>query len=346
MFIDLETIRKFSNECFHIAGVPEKESNIITDVMLEADLREIHSHGVLRLPVYIQRLKKKLVKNKAIITNANETDAILQMNGNNSIGQIVAYQAIENSMLKAEGTGIGLVSVKNSNHFGIASYYSLMAAENNMIGIVLSNTAPLMPAVGGTDKVIGNNPISIASPLKDEYKIVLDMAISNTAFGKILDAKEKGENIPKDWGVNEKGLPTTDPNEILNGGLLSPVGGAKGFGLAFMIEILTGVLSGGKYSKMIPSMYDMTQNQSISYFMLTIDVKQLLSLDLYYESLDQLISYVKKSKKSANTEEIFLPGEIEFRKAKNNRTKGITINLQTYNNLKELGGELGTKATI
>ncbi|WP_102264454.1 Ldh family oxidoreductase [Mesobacillus jeotgali] len=343
MNISPDKIRHFSNQLLMKVDVPQEEAEIITEVLLEADLREIHSHGFLRLPIYIERIQKGMITNKVDINVEQENPVLALLDGNYGAGQVVAYKAMEKSIEKAEESGIGLVAVKNSNHFGITAYYSLMAAKKDKIGIVISNVSPLMPAIGGAEKVIGNNPISIAAPSTEGDPIVLDMALSNTAFGKVLFAKEKNQSIPEDWGVDAKGLPTTDPDDVINGGFLSPVGGPKGFGLALMAEILTGVLSGGHFSKMIPSMYDLNQKQSISHFMLTIDIKQLVPLEIYYSGIKQLVSYIKNSKKAAGTDQIYLPGEIEFLKEKKNLEAGVPMEEQTFHNLNELAKNLGVE---
>ncbi|MEH7442647.1 Ldh family oxidoreductase [Bacillus sp. JJ1122] len=342
MKINPEKIRFFSNQLLMKVDVPQEEAEIITEVLLEADLREIHSHGFLRLPIYVERIQKGMITNKVHITVEQETPVMALLDGNYGAGQVVAYKAMEKSIEKAEESGIGLVAVKNSNHFGITAYYSLMAAKQDKIGIVISNVAPLMPAIGGAEKVIGNNPISIAAPSADE-PIVLDMALSNTAFGKVLFAKEKNMPIPEGWGVDAKGVPTTNPDDVINGGFLSPVGGPKGFGLALMAEILTGVLSGGHFSKMIPSMYDVNQKQSISHFMLTIDIKKLIPLEIYHHGIKQLVAYIKNSKKAEGTDELYLPGEIEFLKEKKNLEAGVPMEEQTFHNLNELARNLGVE---
>lgn len=339
MFIEKDKLVNFSNECFIKLGMPEQEANTITEVMLEADLREIHSHGFLRLPIYIERIQNGLILNKANISLINNHGATALMDGNYSAGQVVAKEAMEKSIALAEEFGIGLVSVKNSNHFGITAYYSLMAAKQDKVGIVISNVAPLMPAIGGKEKVIGNNPISIAAPSIKE-PIVLDMALSNTAFGKVLFHKENNKEIPTDWGVDRNGVPTSNPDDIINGGFLSPVGGPKGFGLAVMAEILTGILSGGDFSKMIPSMYDLENKQSISHFMLTIDIKKLIPLELYYSNIEQLTNYIKNSSKADGIKDIYLPGEIEFMKERENETRGIPIEDNLIDQLDELANVL------
>ncbi|EWG09967.1 Ldh family oxidoreductase [Cytobacillus firmus] len=341
MNINIDKIRQFSNRLLMQVDVPQDEAEIITEVLLEADLREIHSHGFLRLPIYVERIQKGLITNKVNLNAEQENPVLALLDGNYGAGQVVAHKAMEISIEKAEESGIGLVAVKNSNHFGITAYYSLMAAKQDKIGIVISNVAPLMPAIGGAEKVIGNNPISIAAPAGEGDPIVLDMALSNTAFGKILFAKEKNQPIPEGWGVDAKGVPTTNPDDVINGGFLSPVGGPKGFGLALMAEILTGVLSGGHFSKMIPSMYDVKQKQSISHFMLTIDIKQLIPLEIYYSSVKQLVSYIRDSKKAEGTDRIYLPGEIEFLKEKRNKESGVPMEEKTFSSLNELARTLG-----
>lgn len=341
MLIESKKIKEFSNQCFTSLGMPEEEAKMITEALLEADLREIHSHGFMRLPIYVERMRKGLIETKAKISYEMDSPSMALMDAGYSSGQVAGYYAMEKAIEKAENAGVGIVAVKNSNHFGITAYYSLMAAKKDMIGIVLSNVAPLMPAIGGAEKVIGNNPLSIAAPTGTEFPIVADMAMSNTSFGKVLYAKEKRENIPLGWGVDAKGLPTSNPDEVINGGFLSPVGGPKGFGLALMIEILTGILSGGAFSKMIPSMYDVNQKQSISHFMMAIDIKKLIPLDLYYQNINQLVSYIKDSKKAEGVSEIYLPGEIEFLKEKRNKENGIHMEEDTFASLTRLAEELG-----
>jgi LDH2 family malate/lactate/ureidoglycolate dehydrogenase len=341
MQIQPAKIKDFSNQCFTSLGMPEEEANIITEALLEADLREIHSHGFMRLPIYVERMQKGLIETKANISYEMDSSSLALMDAGYSAGQVAGCYAMEKAIEKAGKSGVGIVAVKNSNHFGITAFYSLMAAKKDMIGIALSNVAPLMPAIGGAEKVIGNNPLSIAAPTQTEFPIVADMAMSNTSFGKVLYAKEKREEIPHGWGVNAKGVPTTNPDEVINGGFLSPVGGPKGFGLALMIEILTGILSGGAFSKMIPSMYDVNQKQSISHFMMAIDIKKLIPLDLYYQNINQLVSYIKQSKKAEGVSEIYLPGEIEFLKERRNKEKGVHMEEDTFASLTKLADQLG-----
>lgn len=344
MDIHATKLAEFSNRCLVKVGVPEHEAEIITNTMIEADARGIHSHGLIRLPIYVQRIQKGLVRSvsKVIVEQDSKVAAVLD--GSFSAGQVVATKAMEMAIAKAAEYGVGVVTAKNSNHFGIAAHYALMASEKDMIGIVMSNTAPLMPPVGGAEKILGNNPLAIAVPSKNKYPLLLDMALSNVALGKIIFAQTKGMSIPEGWGVDKNGNPTTDPSAVLNGGFILPMGGPKGFGLALMVEILTGVLSGGDFSKMIPSMYDLTQKQSIAHFMLAINVSFFIDMDRFKEMASMLSSYVKDAVKASGVNEIYLPGEIEFSIEEKRMQSGIPISDNVLNELRKLAETLQVPA--
>ena len=242
---------------------------------------------------------------------------------------------------KANEYGIAAFEFKNSNHFGIAAHYALKAAENDMIAIVMSNTAPLMPPTGGAEKVLGNNPLAIAAPSSGKNPLLLDMALSNVALGKILFAKNKGTEIPEGWGSDKNGIPTTDPSSVLDGGFILPVGGPKGFGLALMVELLTGVLSGGDFSKMIPSMYDITQKQSISHLMIAINISSFMDVNTFKDLSETLGSYVKNAIKAPGVSELYLPGEIEFGVGEKRLKSGIPISEGVLEDLNKLATLMG-----
>lgn len=341
MYIQQDKIYNFSIECFKKVGMSVEDAELITDTMLTADYREIHSHGFVRLPIYIERIQKEFINVNPVIQNINNNNSATLMDGDYGAGQVVGKKAMENSINKAKESGLGLTVVKNSNHFGIAAYYASLATQENMIGIVFSNVEPLMPVIGGAEKVIGNNPISIAAP--SHYKkspIILDMALSNVPLGKVIMAQTKGESIPKDWGVDKHGEKTDDPNAVINGGYLYPMGGPKGFGLALMTEILTGIISGGEYSKTIHSMYDLDEKQSISHFMLAIDISFFSELEGYLSKIENLTSFVKDSRKAPGIEETFLPGEIEFKKEKENKKNGVPVDEKVFKELQILAKDL------
>jgi LDH2 family malate/lactate/ureidoglycolate dehydrogenase len=325
MEIHRSKLMEFANRCLIAVGVPEQEASIISNSLVEADARGIHSHGLMRLPIYIQRMEKGLIRREAKMVVEQENRAAVVLDGNHSAGQVVATYAMNRAIAKAEEYGIGAVAVKNSNHFGVAAHYAMMASHKDMIGIVMSNTAPLMPPVGGAEKIIGNNPFAMAAPTDHKYPLVLDMALSQVAFGKILYAKSKGLSIPEGWGADKNGNGTTDPRAVLEGGFLLPLGGPKGFGLALMIEVVTAVLAGGAISKMIPSMYDLTQKQSISHLMVAIRIASFTEPDRFKQMASVLSSYVKEAKKASGIDEIYLPGEIELSLEEKRNESGIPI---------------------
>lgn len=341
MEFQASSLREFSNRILIKAGVPEQEADIITTTMIEADARGIHSHGLMRLPIYIERIEKGFIKKEAAITVEKDSKGTALINGHFSAGQVVATQAMDLAIEKAREFGIAAVSVKNSNHFGIAAHYALKAASKNMIAIVMSNTAPLMPPTGGAEKVLGNNPLAIAAPSNGKNPVLLDMALSNVALGKIIFAKNQGVSIPQGWGADKEGRPTTDPSAVLEGGFVLPVGGPKGFGLALMVELLTGVLSGGDFSKMIPSMYDTTQKQSISHLMIAIDVASFMDVERFKDLSQTLGNYVKNAAKAPEVNELFLPGEIEFAVEENRMISGIPMSEGVISDLNKLAQSMG-----
>ncbi|MFC0273287.1 Ldh family oxidoreductase [Metabacillus herbersteinensis] len=340
MEISTTKLAEFSTSCLVKAGVPEHEAEIITNTMIEADARGIHSHGVMRLPIYIERIQNELIRSVSKVIVEQENKATAMLDGTFSAGQIVGTKAMEMAIEKAEEYGVGVVTAKNSNHFGIAAHYALMASKKDMIGIVMSNTAPLMPPTGGAEKVLGNNPLAIAAPTNGKYPLLLDMALSNVALGKVIFSQKKGIAIPEGWGADQNGKATTDPSAVLNGGFISPVGGPKGFGLALMVETLTGVLSGGDFSKMIPSMYDLTQKQSISHFMLVINVSYFMDVERFKDLASMLSSYVKNAVKASGVDELYLPGEIEFSIEEKRMQSGIPISDSVLDELRKLAETL------
>lgn len=340
MFVDSRKVSEFSKKCFTKLGMSTSDAETVTETMLEADYRGIHSHGFMRLPIYVKRIKAGFINVNSEIITEKETRVMALMDGNFAAGQVVGVKAMKKAIELAKNEGVGITVVKNSNHFGIAAHYALMAAKQNMLGIVMSNVEPLMAAIGGAEKIIGNNPIAIASPSADGHPVVLDMALSNVPLGKILFAQTKGEAIPEGWGVDKNGEVTTDPNDVTDGGFLYPVGGPKGFGLAIFVEILTGILSGGQFSKSIPSMYDLEKKQSISHFMFAIDVSMFMSPEEFGDRMSTLASFVKDSKRAKGVDKLYLPGEIEFDREDKHKSIGVPMEESVLNNLYDLSEEL------
>ena len=246
-----QDLREFVVRYFTKLGVPERDARIAADILVSADLRGVDSHGVIRLSTYYgSRLRKGLIDPNPKITVLAETPATLRIDGGAGLGQVVGYQAMTRCIAKAKEVGTALVTVRNSNHYGIAGYYAMMALEEGMIGVSYTNAQSLVAPTYGRTAILGTNPIAVAVPAGKERPYVLDMATSIVPIGRITVYQKSGRQIPEGWGVDKEGGVTTDPNQVLDGGALMPLGGIdtmrgyKGYGLAMLVDIFCGVLSG------------------------------------------------------------------------------------------------------
>jgi LDH2 family malate/lactate/ureidoglycolate dehydrogenase len=324
--VNLEALRQFCVSLFVKLGVEEEAAGIIADGLLEADLRGVSSHGLLRLPIYVKRMELGLINNRAAPFIVSETGATAVMDGDHGMGQYVAFRAMDLAVSKAGKAGIGAVGVRNSTHFGVSARYALQAAEKGQIGIVLSNTTPLMAATGGAKRLIGNNPLCIAVPARGRAPIVLDMACSNVAIGRIQLAAREGREIPLGWGLDKEGLPTTNPLAVLDMGLLEPAAGYKGYGLALLIDILAGVLTGSGFGEEVTPLYfDFVNRQMTGHFMIALDIGSFIDRDLFFSRLGRLTEAVKNSPRAPGVDEILLPGEIEERKRLRHLEEGLSL---------------------
>lgn len=342
---DVRTVEQFTIDVLRHVGVPEEEASIVAANLIDADRRGIRSHGLMRLPIYVERIRKGLCRPAAAITTVRETTTTAVLDARFSLGQVAAWRGMELAIRKAETADVGVVVVRNSSHFGTASFYVLEAVRRGMIGIASTNTAPLLPAPGGAERVVGNNPLAIGVPSADPFPVVLDMAMSAAAIGKILAARDRGEPIPPDWATDADGNPTTDPRAALAGSLL-PAGGPKGYGLAVMLEILTGILGGGDFGKAIPSMYDTTQRQGISHLLVALRVGAFLPLPLFRERVAAFAAQIKGGARAPGVSEVFLPGEIESRRGEAAGTAGIAYDERLLEELNALAGSVGASSRL
>lgn len=224
---DLHVLKEFCIEMFIKAGVDQKDAEIISDTLMFAELRNVQSHGIVRLPTYIARMEKGLVNQNADMKFLqNNAAAVAVLDADNGMGQVAGHKAMERAMEIAKLYGIGMVAVKDSNHFGVASYYSMLALKEDMIGLVMTNASPAIAPFGTKTPLLGTNPLTVAVPAKNCSPIVLDMSMSTVARGKIRMSALQNKEIPLDWGLDVNGVPTSDPEEALKGSLV-PIGGVK-----------------------------------------------------------------------------------------------------------------------
>lgn len=337
----------FAKECFMQAGFPEENASIIAENMKEADLRGLNTHGVLRIPMYLNRVLKGVLDPKAEPELAIETNGFAIWDAKNGMGVLASVKAMDMAIQKAKETGIYLTGVRNSNHFGAAAFYTMRATEQKMIGFCCSNTEALMPAPGGAEKIVGNNPFSVAFPGGKYPDIVVDMAVSAAAIGKIVLADKKGIQIPFGWATDSNGIETTDPKAALDNGFLLPVGGPKGYGLALAVDILAGILMGSGFGEHVRCpFHDFSGPQNLGHMFIAIEIERFIDLEQYAENIGSLIKRTKNSKLAAGTKEIFMPGEIEYKKKIANMASGVSLPQDLVDELQAFAADLGLKNNI
>jgi L-2-hydroxycarboxylate dehydrogenase (NAD+) len=336
-------------------GVREEHARITAEVLISANLRGIDSHGVARTRRYVQGLRDGVMVAEADIQVVQETPVTALLDGGAGLGQVVGVQAMRLAMEKALAAGVGFVSVRNSNHYGIAGYYSMMALEEDLIGISMTNAAPLVVPTFGKDAILGTNPMSVAVPTGRERPFVLDMATSVVTRGKLEQYDRREEPLLQGWATDSKGLPTSDAGEVLfnmkerlGGGIL-PLGGAgeelsghKGYGLALLVDILCGVLPGAGYAA---GVYPKDESgkplpADIGHFFGALRVEGFRPLGEFKDSMDDIVRALKISAKAEGQERIFLHGEKEFETADERMRLGIPLHPKVASDLRSLGEEL------
>lgn len=342
--VSYEDLKVFCKRAYMKAGVPDEEAQIVSDLLVRSDLRGIETHGVTRLPIYIKRLQKGYVRKRCKITFVKNKGPVAFAEAHGSMGHVVAYKAMQDAIEKAETFGIGWISVKDSGHFGVAGLFSMMAAEKDLIGYICSNSAPMMAPFGGRERIIGNNPLSYAFPAEQYQPVVLDLSCSVVSSGKLILCRKKGEKIPLGWAYDKNGLPTEDPYDgYEGGGSLAPIGGHKGYGMVLAHEILTAVLTGGKWTKNIKSLYeeDKTGIQGTCHSFMALDPDCFLGREDFKKNMDAYIKEIKESNKAQDTQEILMPGEPEHQTEVERLQMGIPMAENTVKELKSLGESLG-----
>ena len=318
------------------------EAKIVADCLVEADLRGVHSHGVIRFPVYVRRLQAGAFNPRPNIRVIRETRTTAVIDGDNGMGQLVSLRAMALAIDKAKDGDCAWVSVCNSNHNGTEAYFAQMALEHDMIGFCFSvgginHVAPW----GGAETMLGNNPFAIAIPAGEQLPVVLDMACSVAARGRVNVAAARGESIPEGWCTDAQGRPTTDPHEALKGFVL-PIAGPKGYALTTIIGMLSTMLSGGAFGTDVTHLYDdFKRPQNIGHLLGVLPVAAFVDVAEFKRRVDKGIREIKGVKKAPGVAEIFLPGEREYRTLRERRASGIPLAVGTVAELEDLSKEFG-----
>lgn len=325
-------------------GVPAEDAAIVARGLILADLRGMNSHGVLRLPVYIQRLREGGFSPISTFDIVKETPGTALIDGGNGLGAVLTTRAMDMAISKARGNGIGAVGIRSSNHNGEGAPYVMQAINASMVGIATTNGSPIMPVWGGKTPLTGPLPITVGVPTARHPPIVLDAALGMSSRGKILYYAEKGMKLPPGWLVDDDGQPTTDPNWVKKGGWILPIGGHKGWGLILMCEILTGILTGGAFGRELTNLYeDLNQPQRNGHFVIAINIASFVDVDTFKARMDSYIDEMKASELAPGFSEILMPGEIEFRKEERQRAEGVVLSRSVIDEVVATATSIGIK---
>ena len=331
----------FAEAAFCAVGVPEADALTIADALVDADLRGVHSHGVRWIPRYVASIRSGSTnpRPKVQVVVDGSTSAVLD--GDLGQGHVVAAAANDLAIERALAHGVAAMALRRSTHCGAMAYYTNRAAAHGCIGFASTNGNANMAPTGGTSRLIGNNPLAYSLPTRQGFPFALDMATSVVAGSRLLMAIERGENIPIGWAVDGRGEPTDDPRAWRErDGLLLPIGGAKGYGLAVVLDILCGVLSGGHFGaqRSEPGSTDTSQ------FFLAIRIDQFLPLEQFLDRIDTLIDQIRSSDLSPGSPGVFLPGEIEHDHKQERLANGVPLDAKTVEALERIRQELGLES--
>ncbi|MGB9867533.1 MAG: Ldh family oxidoreductase [Bacillota bacterium] len=340
------TLRQFCSQVLTGIGVPEVDAEIVADTMVKADLRGVNSHGVARLPSYVRRVRAGLMSPNTQVTVVRETQSTLLIDGGNGFGQVAAYWTVRKLIQKARSSGVAAGGIRNTNHYGMGAYYAVMPTEHDMIGLAVSNAPPAMAPIGGSKAMLGTNPLSVAAPCGKWPAVVLDMATSLVSRGKIRLAAIEGKKIPPGWGLDSRGVPTDDPHAVLRGGTLTPIAGPKGYGLAFMIDVLAGVLTGAGFGEKLKAIDDLSGEAGTGNFFMVIDIGSFMPVDEFKDRIDALVEQIKNSPRVPGVEKIYLPGEIEWENEQLRLKEGISLPEEVVRELMLVGQEVGCRLEV
>ncbi|MGE7760048.1 ureidoglycolate dehydrogenase [Peribacillus sp. NPDC097895] len=304
-------------------GLNEEDAGKVAEVLIHADLRNVNSHGVLRTEHYVNRLKAGGINPDAQISFEKTGPVTGVVDGDDGFGHVIGEVAMEHAIEMARSNGVGMVTVFNSSHCGALSYFVQKATDAKLIGIAMSHTDKIVVPFGGKTSFLGTNPIAYGVPTKTKKPFILDMATSNVAWGKILQAREEEKEIPEGWGVDENGATVTDPNKVVS---LSTFGGPKGYGLSVIVDVFSGLLAGAAFGPHIGKMYDdLDKKRKLRHYFCVINPSFFTDTDSFLEQMDQMIEELQQIEPAPGFDRVYVPGEIEQINEEKNLKQGITI---------------------
>jgi len=337
-----DTLRGWTQEVFQKIGVSRDDAALLTDSLIEANLRGVDTHGITRmLCVYVERIRKGVMSAKSNMVVVREKASTALIDCNNSIGQVGAALAMRMAIEKARQTGVAFTAVTHSNHYGMAAYWAMMALPHGMIGFSSTNAPAAVAPTGGCTAMFGTNPFAIAIPAGRELPVVLDLATTVVARGRIILHAKQDKPLAPGWAFDGRGIPTTDPHAALKG-LLAPIGGYKGYGIALAVDFLCGVLTGSNYGTHFPGFLadNMIDPTDVGSVFAAVNVESFMDLPEFTATIDKALQEIKTSTRAEGVKRIYVPGEIEFEMKTERLAKGIPIPEQVVKDFIALGREL------
>lgn len=337
--INPAALTDFLTEVYERAGVPHADARLVADTMVQADLWGHQSHGVLRASWYLARLESGVMKARTSPQFVVDAGAVAVIEGGEGIGQVLTEHAARDAIRRARRHGVAAVAVRNSNHFGTCMYYTRMGAASGCVMMLASNGGPAMAPWGGARKIVGTSPWSVAAPAGRYAPLVMDMANTAVARGKIYLARNRREPIPEGWAITADGRPTTDPQEAIDG-IILPMAGHKGYAIAVVMDMLSGVLSGSAFLSGVHGPYETASPSGAGHFIMAINIEAFQPLAQFNERMERFIEELKSVPLAQGVEEVFYPGEIEARNDERNRREGLALPADTLADLRKLGFKL------
>jgi len=331
----LDALRAFGERAYQHAGLSVADARTVVDVQLEADLRGVDTHGFQRLPWYVERLLAGENNPRPALRVLKETPVSVLLDGDNGLGQLVCVRLMELTLAKARATGLAVGALRNSNDWGCGAYYPMLAATEGFVSFCTTTSVPTLAPYGGLTRVTGNNPMAFAIPRRTAPPLVLDMALTPVALGKVLRARAEGLPIPAEWGFRDReGRITTDPAVAMRG-VLPAIGDYKGIGLSVMMNILAGVLPGGSHSSAV-------EVGKRGQFFLVVTPSLFGDQERFYDEIESMIGQFKAAELLPNVEEVYLPGELEQRQYEQRLERGaIRYPRSVVAELSALGEKIG-----
>jgi len=342
ILVRADIVRTFCQDVFERAGLSAEDAFRVADALIDADLRGVSTHGLVRFPIYVTRLRMGLVNAKPRMQMVRAKGATIVLDGDNGFGQVIGAAGMRYAVGLAREYGVGLCAIRQGTHLGALAYIAAMAVPHQMIGITLTITNSVIAPWGGVVPKLGNNPLAVAVPAGNRPPIIFDMACSQVARGNLILASKMKKTIPPGWALDARGRPTEDPDAGLRGSLM-PVGGHKGSGLALIVGILGGLLAGSPFGAGLGDIYDLTRPQRLGHLVMAVNIADCCPLPEFHRVMEGMIDDLKSTPRAEGVEEIWMPGEMEMRRREERLRDGFPVSPVVLDEVRAAGAEFGVR---